>query len=205
MTPRVLQSLGGGLCRPRDRPPGRSRDVSDPTRRAAFLTPAPVRGSLTSRLLSPNGQRIRHAVASCFAPANRARHSPRRSSRQTPRFRTKFEGSFLREKECRMPLIKPRTRGKQIVRHIARLDRENAETLHAYAAFLGESTDYVLNQVIDTVLAKDKDFVKWRADHAHSHLPSAASRPRRNRGMTARHSVSAVVPPSAVPVSMSMS
>ena len=39
-----------------------------------------------------------------------------------------------------MPLIKPRTRGKQIVRHIARLDRENTETLHAYAAFLGEST-----------------------------------------------------------------
>ena len=53
-----------------------------------------------------------------------------------------------------MPLIKPRTRGKQILRHIARLDRENSETLHAYAAFLGESTDYVLNQVIDTVLAK---------------------------------------------------
>ena len=51
-----------------------------------------------------------------------------------------------------MPLIKPRTRGKQIVRHIARLDRENTETLHAYAAFLGESTDYVLNQVIDTGL-----------------------------------------------------
>jgi len=54
-----------------------------------------------------------------------------------------------------MPLIKPRTRGKQILRHIARLDRENNETLHAYAAFLGESTDYVLNQVIDTVLARD--------------------------------------------------
>ena len=71
-----------------------------------------------------------------------------------------------------MPLIKPRTRGKQILRHIARLDRENIETLHAYAAFLGESTDYVLNQVIDTVLARDKEFVKWRADHAHSHVPN---------------------------------
>ena len=104
-----------------------------------------------------------------------------------------------------MPLIKPRTRGKQIVRHIARLERENAETLHAYAAFLGESTDYVLNQVIDTVLAKDKEFVKWRADHAHSHLPTAASRPRRNRAMTGRHSVSALVPPSGGPASMSVS
>ena len=52
-----------------------------------------------------------------------------------------------------MPLIKPRTRGKQILRHIGRLDRENIETLHAYAAFLGESTDYVLNQVIDSFIS----------------------------------------------------
>ena len=81
-----------------------------------------------------------------------------------------------------MPLIKPRTRGKQILRHIARLDRETTETLHAYAAFLGESTDYVLNQVIDTVLAKDKEFAQWRAEHPHSHLPHAVSRQRRNRG-----------------------
>jgi hypothetical protein len=83
-----------------------------------------------------------------------------------------------------MPLIKPRTRGKQILRHIARLDRENTETLHAYAAFLGESTDYVLNQVIDTVLAKDKEFVQWRAEHAHSHMPHAVSRARRGRGLS---------------------
>ena len=32
-----------------------------------------------------------------------------------------------------MPVIKPRTRGKQLVRHITRLDRENNETLYAYA------------------------------------------------------------------------
>ena len=81
-----------------------------------------------------------------------------------------------------MPLIKPRTRGKQILRHIARLDRENTETLHAYAAFLGESPDYVLNQVIDTVLAKDKEFVQWRAEHSHSHMPHAVSRMRRGGG-----------------------
>ena len=64
-----------------------------------------------------------------------------------------------------MPLIKPRTRGKQLVRHIARLDRETNETLFAYAQFIGEPTDYVLNQVIDTVLGKDKDFQGWRAEH----------------------------------------
>src|SRR4029079_17437026 len=104
-----------------------------------------------------------------------------------------------------MPLIKPRTRGKQIVRHIARLDRENTETLHAYAAFLGESADYVLNQVIDTVLAKDKEFVKWRADAPPARLTTAASRPRRNRPMSGRHSMSAMVPPSGVPASLSVS
>ena len=39
-----------------------------------------------------------------------------------------------------MPLIKPRTRGKQLVRRIARgwIARTN-ETLYAYAQFLGES------------------------------------------------------------------
>ena len=58
-----------------------------------------------------------------------------------------------------MPLIKPRTRGKQLVKHRTRLDRENNETLYAYAHFLGESPEYVLNQLIDTVLARDKEFV----------------------------------------------
>ena len=58
-----------------------------------------------------------------------------------------------------MPVIKPRTRGKQLVRHITRLDRENNETLYAYAQFLSEPTEYVLNQLIESVLAKDKDFV----------------------------------------------
>ena len=63
-----------------------------------------------------------------------------------------------------MPLIKPRTRGKQLVKHRTRLDCENNETLYAYAQFLGESTEYVLNQVIDTVLARDKEFVQVAGD-----------------------------------------
>lgn len=74
-----------------------------------------------------------------------------------------------------MPVIKPRTRGKQIVRHITRLDRETNETLYAYAEFLGEPTEYVLNQLIDSVLAKDKDFVAWRAEHPDSYVPVPAS------------------------------
>jgi hypothetical protein len=82
-----------------------------------------------------------------------------------------------------MPLIKPRTRGKQVVRRIVRLDRESNETLFAYAHFLGESTDYVLNEVIDTMLAKDKEFLNWRTEHAESFVPPAPApqSPRRRR------------------------
>jgi hypothetical protein len=85
-----------------------------------------------------------------------------------------------------MPLIKPRTRGKQLVRVVTRLDRETHETLHAYAQFLGESTEYVLNQVIDTVLAKDKEFLSWRAGHPESCVPRTAARrgAARRRGST---------------------
>ena len=104
-----------------------------------------------------------------------------------------------------MPLIKPRTRGKQLVRHIARLDRETNETLFAYAQFIGEPTDYVLNQVIDTVLAKDKEFVKWRADHAHSHVPNTVSRARRNRATASRPSASTAQSPSGSHAALAVS
>ena len=74
-----------------------------------------------------------------------------------------------------MPVIKPRTRGKQLVRHITRLDRENHETLYAYARFLSEPTEYVLNQLIESVLAKDKEFLAWRVDHPESQVPAPAT------------------------------
>ena len=80
-----------------------------------------------------------------------------------------------------MALIKPRTRGKQLVRHRTRLDHETNETLYAYANFIGESTEYVLNQVIDNFLGRDKEYLQWRATHAESFVPrtqaSADSRP----------------------------
>ena len=85
-----------------------------------------------------------------------------------------------------MSLIKPRTRGKQLVKHRTRLDRENNETLYAYAHFLGESTEYVLNQVIDTVLGKDKDFQGWRAEHGESFVPRPGSKSHRSRRATER-------------------
>ena len=85
-----------------------------------------------------------------------------------------------------MPLIKPRTRGKQLVKHRTRLDAENNEALYAYAKFLGESTEYVLNQVIDTVLARDKEFVKWRETHDGSFVPRAKQHQRRVGGTDRR-------------------
>jgi hypothetical protein len=80
-----------------------------------------------------------------------------------------------------MSIIKPRTRGKQFVPYRTRLERENHETLHAYAAFIGEDTDYVMNAVIDTVLAKDKEFAAWRTDHSQSFVPTPSPAPKRSR------------------------
>jgi hypothetical protein len=78
-----------------------------------------------------------------------------------------------------MSVIKPRTRGKRLVKYNTRLDEQNQETLYAYAQFIGESTEYVVNQLIDTVLAKDKEFVQWRADHPQSYVPRPVAHPRK--------------------------
>src|SRR5204862_1565155 len=69
------------------------------------------------------------------------------------------------------PVIKPRTTQKQFVRHITRLYRENNELLFAYAKFIAEPTEYVLNQLVENVLGRDKDFQAWRAEHPESYVP----------------------------------
>jgi hypothetical protein len=83
-----------------------------------------------------------------------------------------------------MPLIKPRTPQAE---HRTRFDRENNETC-THAHFLGESPEYVLNQLIDTVLARDKEFVQWRTAHQASFVPGSKSRPHRNAGIVRRPS-----------------
>ena len=94
-----------------------------------------------------------------------------------------------------MPVIKPRTRGKHLVDHRTRLDRDNHETLYAYAAFLDEEPEYVLNQLIETVLQKDKEFGTWRAAHPESYAPQRLVKtPRANRHRTARHDVPVSAP-----------
>jgi hypothetical protein len=95
-----------------------------------------------------------------------------------------------------MSVIKPRTTQKHLVRHITRLYRENNETLFAYAKFLGEPTDYVLNQLVEAVLGKDKDFQAWREHNAGSFVPKSGDRSRRGspaitRAVTADGSSSA--------------
>ena len=98
-----------------------------------------------------------------------------------------------------MSVIKPRTRGKQQVLHRTRLDRENHETLYAYAQFIGESPDYVLNEVIDTVLARDKEFVSWRTEHPESYAPAPLPRraPARRGGRRASRPDPASAPANA--------
>jgi hypothetical protein len=81
-----------------------------------------------------------------------------------------------------MPVIKPRPRGKQFVRLVTRLERETNETLYAYAHFLSEPAEYVLNELIDTVLAKDKEFVAWRVEHPQSFVPGRPPRIRKRSG-----------------------
>ena len=63
-----------------------------------------------------------------------------------------------------MPLIKPRTNRVRVVRHICRLQEPNRDALVQYARFIGDTVDYVLNQLIDSTLCKDRDFLAWRTE-----------------------------------------
>ena len=81
-----------------------------------------------------------------------------------------------------MPIISARTRGKHFVRLVTRLEHENNETLYAYAQFIGEPADYVVNQLVDSVLAADPDYRAWRAQHPESCAPARITKqPRRRR------------------------
>ena len=64
-----------------------------------------------------------------------------------------------------MPVIQARPADqKETVTLRVKLTKQNHATLAAYTAFLGEEDDmdYVVNQLIETVLAKDKDFIASR-------------------------------------------
>ncbi len=100
-----------------------------------------------------------------------------------------------------MSVIKPRSRGKDLIRHITRLDRANRDTLLAYAKFLDEDTEYILNQLIESVLAKDKEFVAWRKEHDPSYVPrrTALRAATKRGGAAAREPVAHSTTPPAAP------
>jgi len=64
-----------------------------------------------------------------------------------------------------MPVIKARPNRVRSVRHICRLQEPNRDALVLYARFIGDSVDYVLNQLIETTLVKDREFLAWRQEH----------------------------------------
>jgi len=83
-----------------------------------------------------------------------------------------------------MPIIKARPNRVRSVRHIARLQEPNRDALVLYARFIGDSVDYVLNQLIETTLAKDRDFTTWRAAHPDEAVTTTTRGPKR-RDVTA--------------------
>ena len=76
-----------------------------------------------------------------------------------------------------MPLIKPRTNRVKTVRHICRLQEPNRDALVLYARFIGDTADYVLNQLIATTIAKDREFMTWRAEQPTAQPAEAAPKP----------------------------
>jgi hypothetical protein len=98
-----------------------------------------------------------------------------------------------------MPAIKPRTKQKHLVRHITQLFRENNDTLFAYATFIGESTGYVLNELVATVLAKDRDFLMWLETHPGPHTPVPGNRRSARRAPRVHVAVPDVAAPADSP------
>jgi hypothetical protein len=76
-----------------------------------------------------------------------------------------------------MPMIKARANRVRIVRHICRLQEPNRDTLVLYARFIGDTPDYVLNQLVATTLAKDRDFLAWRGAHVDGSPGDVAALP----------------------------
>ena len=79
-----------------------------------------------------------------------------------------------------MSLIKARPNRVAMVRHISRIPEPVRDVLVAYAKFIGDSPDWVLSQLIDSTLAKERDFIAWRADQPSATRAAAPTPPRRD-------------------------
>jgi len=80
-----------------------------------------------------------------------------------------------------MPIIKPRAHKIDSVRHDARLLEPNRDVLVLYAEFIGEKPDYVLNRLIETTIAKDREYLDWRVSHPEITAAMILARDRRRR------------------------
>jgi hypothetical protein len=79
-----------------------------------------------------------------------------------------------------MTLIKARPNRVRIVQRSCHLQEPNRDTLVLYARFIGDTVDYVINQLIESTIAKDREFVAWRAEQpAEVAGPSTGARPTR--------------------------
>jgi hypothetical protein len=71
-------------------------------------------------------------------------------------FVSRHSGSQACRQRCAAHVCRLPSRGtRQAVRAVSRLNREKHETLCAYAAFIGEGAQYVVDAVIEKVIAND--------------------------------------------------
>jgi hypothetical protein len=85
-----------------------------------------------------------------------------------------------------MPIIKPRAHKVDSVRHDSRLLEPNRDALVLYAEFIEEKPDYVLNRLIETTVAKDREYLDWRVKHPEITAAMILARDRRRRPSKAR-------------------
>jgi hypothetical protein len=77
-----------------------------------------------------------------------------------------------------MPIVK---KAPEITTREVKLEQPVSELLDDYARFIESSTDHVLNSVLKTVLWRDQDYRKWRAERR-----SAASAGEKSDGADGR-------------------
>ena len=80
-----------------------------------------------------------------------------------------------------MPIIKPRAHKIDSVRHDTRLLEPNRDAVLLYAEFIEERPDYVLNRLIETTIAKDREYLDWRVKHPDITAAMILMRDRRRR------------------------
>lgn len=61
-----------------------------------------------------------------------------------------------------MPIIKARANRVRTVRHICRLQEPNRDDLLSYVRSIEDTAGDAVNQLIETTIAKGREFVAWR-------------------------------------------